>query len=89
LEANLTQVVIDDRLINKARSLIEGVSDEEITATLEGWIVGKGNQIDLEQFRGKLHWDPEFARLEQTDKRHDCSWSPSPQRAKKSCRKIL
>jgi hypothetical protein len=66
----MTQVVIDDRLINKARSLIEGVSDEEIvTAALEGWIVGKENQIDLEQFRGKLHWDPEFAGLEQTDRR--------------------
>jgi hypothetical protein len=26
-----------------------------VTAALEGWIAGKENQIDLEQFRGKLH----------------------------------
>ena len=68
MEANMTQVVIDDRLINKARSLIEGETNETIvTAALEGWIAAKENQIDLEQYRGKLHWDSEFAGLEQTD----------------------
>ncbi|MDR0554662.1 MAG: hypothetical protein LBG76_07690 [Treponema sp.] len=66
----MTQVAIDDKLINKARSLLEGVSDEVIvTAALEGWIVGKENQIDFEQYRGKLHWDPEFAGVESADER--------------------
>jgi hypothetical protein len=64
----MTQVVIDDKLINKARSLIEGETDEAIvTAALEGWIIEKENQIDLEQYRGKLHWDSEFAGIDQAD----------------------
>jgi hypothetical protein len=66
----MTQVAIDDKLINKARSLIDGVSDEVIiTAALEGWIIRKENQFDLEQFRGKLDWDPEFAGFERSDGR--------------------
>jgi hypothetical protein len=66
----MTQVVVDDRLINKARSLIEGETDEAIiTAALEGWIAAKENQIDLEQYRGKLHWDSEFAGMERADER--------------------
>ncbi|MDR2394347.1 MAG: type II toxin-antitoxin system VapB family antitoxin [Treponema sp.] len=44
----MTEIVIDDRLINKARSLIEGETDEAIvTAALEGWIVAKENQINI------------------------------------------
>ena len=66
----MTQVVVDDRLIDKARSLIEGETDETIvTAALEGWIAAKETQIDLEQYRGKLHWDSDFAGDAQTDGR--------------------
>jgi hypothetical protein len=66
----MTQVVIDDRLIDKARSLIEGETDEAIiTAALEGWIAAKENQLDLERYRGKLHWDSEFAGVELADGR--------------------
>jgi hypothetical protein len=61
----MVQVSIDDKMMNKARSLLEGVSDEAIvTAALDGWIVRKENQIDIDQYRGKLHWDAEFAGID-------------------------
>jgi hypothetical protein len=66
----MAQVTIDDTLLNKARSLLEGESDEVIvTAALDGWICRKEEQFDLDQYRGKLHWDPEFAGIDKGTRR--------------------
>ena len=60
----MAQVVVDDRLIDKARSLIEGETDETIvTAALEGWIAAKETQIDLEQYQSKLQRDLEVYKM--------------------------
>jgi len=64
----MAQIAVDDRLIVKARSLLEGkgFSDTEIVnAALDRWVDEKENSRDLdaliEECRGNLHWDPEFA----------------------------
>ncbi|MDR1785508.1 MAG: hypothetical protein LBR23_03475 [Spirochaetaceae bacterium] len=64
----MTQIAVDDRLITKARTLLEGegFTDEEIVnAALDRWVDDKENSKDLDRLfdecQGKLHWDPEFA----------------------------
>jgi len=66
----MVQIAVDDKLIVKARSLLngEGFSDTEIVnAALDRWVDEKENSRELDalikECRGNLHWDSEFAGL--------------------------
>jgi hypothetical protein len=65
----MTQIAVDETLITRARSLVDGLSDEEIVnAALDGWVVRKENRKEMDAFfkecRGALTWEGEPAPLE-------------------------
>jgi hypothetical protein len=63
----MTQVAVNGDLINKAVSLVEGSTAEDIVnAALLGWVDEKEHHKELYDLwcgenRPTLHWDPEFA----------------------------
>ncbi|MDR1786388.1 MAG: type II toxin-antitoxin system VapB family antitoxin [Spirochaetaceae bacterium] len=65
----MTQIAVDDRLITKARSLIDGLTDEEIVnAALDGWVVRKENRKEIDtlfkECRGALTWESEITPVQ-------------------------
>jgi len=65
----MTRIAVDEKLITRARSLVDGFTDEEIVnAALDGWVVRKENRKEMDAFfkecRGALTWESEAAPLE-------------------------
>jgi hypothetical protein len=58
----MTQVVIDDKLIEKARTVTNLGSDQEILEeALRGYIVQMQNQADILQMADKLNWNGDWS----------------------------
>jgi hypothetical protein len=67
-EPDMTQVVIDDTLIQKARSVTVLTKDEDIVrVALEEYILGGEARKEALELAGTMHWDPEFAGWDPAD----------------------
>jgi Arc/MetJ family transcription regulator len=62
MEANMTQVAIDDKLLCKARTVTNLGTDKDILEeALRGYIVQMQNQAEILQMAGKLNWDGDWS----------------------------
>jgi Arc/MetJ family transcription regulator len=64
----MTQVMIDDALIQKARSVTSLTKDEDIVrVALEEYVLGGEARKEALALFGKMNWDPEFAGWDPED----------------------